>query len=84
MVLSNFCLFLVTGLVPYFIVKPTSGEVCIAGGKLCSVDGTGCDAKTVEFMPYSMSVSSWDNVTKKARLTGQITSYAITGKADTW
>merc|ERR1719195_53620 len=35
-------------------------------------------------MPYSMAVSSWDTVSKKAHPTGQITSYAITGKMDTW
>jgi len=84
MELRNFRLFVVTGLVPFFVVRPTYGEVCCAGGNLCSVDGTGCNAKAVEFMPYSMAVSSWDNVSKKTHATGQITSYAITGKADTW
>jgi len=84
MALSNVCLCLVTGLFPCFFVRPTSGDVCIAGGKLCSVDGVGCAAETVEFMPYSMAVSSWDSVSKKAHPTGKITSYAITGKVDTW
>merc|ERR1719367_104723 len=75
---------MVARLLPCFLVTLTSADVCIVGGNSCSLGGDGCAAETVEFMPYYMAVSSWDNVTKTAHPTGQITSYAITGKKDTW
>jgi len=63
------------------------GDICGPGHKVeggCMIDGTGCAGEEVEFLPYFMNVSTWDGKANKSSQIGRITSYAISGKIDSW
>lgn len=69
------------------VLRAHSKSICRPGDESeggCNADGTGCNGETVEFTPYQMNVSTWDNVTKTHKKTGEMTSYYILGKRDTW
>eukprot|EP00413_Alexandrium_margalefii_P012593 CAMPEP_0204528484 /NCGR_PEP_ID=MMETSP0661-20131031/9556_1 /ASSEMBLY_ACC=CAM_ASM_000606 /TAXON_ID=109239 /ORGANISM="Alexandrium margalefi, Strain AMGDE01CS-322" /LENGTH=502 /DNA_ID=CAMNT_0051534465 /DNA_START=58 /DNA_END=1566 /DNA_ORIENTATION=- len=63
------------------------GNMCTQGHPdegSCLVDGTGCSGESVEFLPYSMDFHDFDNTSGTSSHVGQITSYAIKGRKDTW
>lgn len=50
----------------------------------CSVDGSGCEGDSVQFLPHALTVSSYNPATKALAETGSISSWALAGGEDTW
>lgn len=50
----------------------------------CSVDGTGCSGADVTLQPLTLDFNDWDAKAKKSSFSGNVTSYYILGKNETW
>lgn len=50
----------------------------------CMTDGSGCTGEQVEFQAHTLQVDRWNPQTQQQEREGQLQSYAIVGKEDTW